>query len=173
MRRALVQSSMLTLIWSAYHSVVGVGSRDLQPSLHAGPAGDATARVRGTLGRRRDTERGTARQTSSSETGTFGGRSARKAPLRRLHPSLSTPSLPGSRPGCGSLRSASTGDALLVHSTDRDRVVVWSPPPPLPGSDPRGPPTLKIRPFLGRIFPGFWAPAVQSPGGVGGLRPLP
>ena len=52
------------------------------------------------------------------------------------------------------------------------RVVVWSPPHPPADLDPRGRQTSR-NPAQGPNFSGFLTPAVQSPGGVGGLRPLP
>ena len=50
----------------------------------------------------------------------------------------------------------------------------WAGPPhPPPGRDPRPLNPAKSGPPKGRIFPDFCPPAVQRPGGVGGLRPLP
>ena len=66
---------------------------------------------------------------------------------------------------------ASPGPGGLPLSPDR--VVAWSPLLPLLGVILGGQKPAKIRPILGRIFPDFCPPAVQRPGGVGGLRPLP
>ena len=117
--------------------------------------------------KRSPTHMGLRRRSASPAPGRvdLGVRRARRfgSAAEDLESPVHTPGLATTRPANGVLRS------WRPHVAPR-RGQCAEPRPPTPGFDPRG--VKSGRPTAPKSAD-FSPPAVQSPGGVGGLRPLP